>query len=56
MTSSSMTCVAGRRLYICRYSALFRRYFGASARNSECGPAYRVRGRAGCVEASVDVV
>jgi hypothetical protein len=56
ITNSSMTCVVGRRLYICRYSALFSRYFGASARKSECGPAYRVRGRAACVEASVDVV
>jgi hypothetical protein len=56
MTNSSMTCVPGRKLYNCRYSALLRRYFGARARKSECGPLYSVIGRVGCVVRSVEVV
>lgn len=49
--NSSMTCVFGLRLYNCKYSALFNLYFGASARNSECGPLYSVMGRFGWVAA-----
>jgi hypothetical protein len=51
-----MTCVAGRRLYNCKYSALLRRYFGARARKRECGPLYRVIGRVGWAVVRVETV